>query len=82
MEVTQAVVERIKAKGGCRVPSVGTAIEEINFADLVWAEDNQIIDELPALGCESVGVVPLWARCRSGSGSGYGDGYGDGYGES
>ena len=82
--ITKEMVTKTILFGACRVPEIGTRIEQIPQSDLLWAERM-----LPIKGVDL--RIPLWILSGYGSGSGdgygygagagYGDGYGDGDGD-
>ena len=78
LTVTQEHVDAAKRASACGLPEVGTPVESMSQADLIWFETT-----CPALArrASKAAGLPLWALAGSGDGSGYGSGSGSGYGD-
>ena len=69
--VTKEIAVKALLFGACRIPKIGSKIEEYSQSDLIWAE---------RLGIKLKELLWIKSVDGSGDGSGYGSGDGSGYG--
>lgn len=67
---TKEIAIKAYLLGACKLPRVGKSVKRFSTSDLIWAEENKVLERGKL-------KLPLWVMSGNG---GYGDGYGDGDG--